>query len=167
MAGKTIQKYLFILIVAISTANCCYSQKWLVFENIHTLKNYKYHPGEKIRLSMDNGSLKIEDEIYDLTDSSMILLYKGEVMFSQVSAVYRQRYWIDLISGFSMLAGVAYFGIDTFNRMINEEWPMVDDQSLAISVGLVTFGAILLPFRVRKIPVNENWKFKTLDPMAF
>lgn len=162
-----IQKYLFILIAAIFTVNCGFAQKVLVFENIHTLKNYKYHPGEKIRLLMDNGKLRIEDEIYDLTDSSVILLDKGEVLFSKVDAVYRQRYWIDLLSGFSMLAGVAYFGIDTFNRMINEEWPMVDNQSLAISVGLVTFGGILLPFRTRKIPVNENWKFKTLDPTAF
>jgi len=162
MMVKLLHKFLIILIIGMLAAHMSFGQKILVFENVYNMKNYKYRLGQSIGIKIDGRDKKITDEIVDLTDSSMILNFNGEVHFADISAVYRERYWIDLLSGFSMVAGVFYFSVDSFNRMINSEWPIVDEQTLIISAGLVAFGGLLIPIRFRKIQSGENWKFKTI-----
>jgi len=154
--------FLLMTIVSISPG-----QKVLVYENIHTMKNYKYIPGNNIKLRLIDDEKRISDEIYDITDSSVILKVRREIFFDEITAVYRERYWVDLLSGFSMIAGVFYFSVDSFNRLINSEWPVVDEQTLAISAGLVIFGGILIPFRFKKIKAGGDWRFKTLDQGSY
>jgi hypothetical protein len=159
-------KTLLIFLAGIAFAFASYSQKILILENMKTLKNIKYYQGSDIKFSLKTVDLRISDQILDMTDTSLILANYGELKFSEIGSIIREQWFINVLSGFSMLAGVAYFGIDSFNRLINEEWPMVDSQTLAISTGLVAFGFMLIPFRYKKIHIGEPWKLRVIDPGA-
>jgi hypothetical protein len=160
-------KYILIFIGVWVVALGAAGQKVLIMENSRNLRNIKYFQGDEIRLILKKDEMKVADLIFDMTDSSLVTYDFGEIRFSDIKAVVRENYWIDLISGFSMLAGALYFGIDSFNRLINAEWPMVDEQTLAISAGIVGFGFILLPFRFNKYPVGEKWKLRVIDLQAY
>lgn len=140
-----------------------FAQKLLLVENESSLKNYKYFQGEEIMIKFEGGNSRITDRIFDLTDSTIIFEMMGEVKMTNITCIYRENWLIDILSGFSLLAGTAYFGIDTFNRMINHEYPVVDSGTLMISAGIVAFGVALIPFRYKKIHPGDKWKLRTLD----
>lgn len=141
-----------------------YGQKVLVIENENNFRNIKYFEGDKIMLKLKATNENISDYIFDMTDTSLILENRGEIRVSAIKAVVRENWFLRILSSFSLVAGVGYLGIDSFNRLINSEWPMVDSQTLMISTGIVVFGAVLLPFRYRYIHLGEKWKYKVLDP---
>lgn len=157
---------LLIFLVVLALGNKSFSQKILIIENRKTLKNIKYVQGSEIRLELGFEDVRVWDQIDDMTDSSLILSNYKEIGFTEIRYVVRDRWFIRILSNFSMIGGAAYFGIDSFNRLINSEWPMVDSQTLAISSGLVASGFVLLPFRYKKIHIGEKWKLRVIDPGA-
>lgn len=144
-----------------------FSQKILLVENVHSLKNFKYYQGEGIMIRLSGGQARVSDNIFDLTDTTIIFEGLGEVKMENVSCIYRKNWLIETLSGLSLLGGVAYFGIDSFNRLINHEYPVCQTETMWISGGMVVFGLALIPFRYRKINISEKWKIKCIDPAAY
>jgi hypothetical protein len=144
-----------------------FSQKILILENIHSMKNFKYYQGNRVIFKLTESKSRISDNIYDLTDSTVIFEGIGEVKISRICCIYRENWLIDILSSLSLIGGVAYFGIDSFNRMINHEYPVVQQETMLISGGMIVFSMVLLPFRYRKINVSEKWRLKTFDPGSF
>lgn len=144
-----------------------FAQKFLLVENVNTLKNFKYFQGDDIVIKFEGGEKKMTDRIFDLTDSTVIFEFMGEMKMENISCIYRENWLIEILSGFSLLAGTAYFGIDTFNRLINHESPVVDSGTLMISGGIVAFGFALLPFRYKKIYPGGKWQLRTIDLNSF
>jgi hypothetical protein len=143
------------------------AQRILLLENQSTLKNYKYYEGETFTFRYNGFDEKISDQIVVLRDSSVVFEMMGEMKFSDIGMVYRENWLVKTFSALSLIGGSAYFGLDTFNRLINNDAPVVLAETAMISGGLVVLGAALLPFRSRKIVIGDNWKLKTLDPYAF
>jgi hypothetical protein len=144
-----------------------FSQKILVFENVTSLKNFKYYQGNGLIFKISGGQSRISDNIFDLTDSTVIFEGLGEVKISNIACIYRENWLIETLSGLSLLGGVAYFGLDSFNRMINHEYPVCQTETMWISGGMVAFGLALIPLRYRKINISEKWKLKCIDTGAF
>jgi len=143
------------------------AQKLLIVENSNTLKNIKYYQGDNIIIKYTGSDGRINDRIFDMTDTSLVFERMGEVNMADISCIYREIIMIDILSGFIMLGGAAYFGIDTFNRLINHDDPVVLSETLIISSGMVVFGAALIPFRYRKIQTGGKWQMRTIDLNAF
>ena len=144
-----------------------YAQKILLLENVNTLKNIKYYQGEDIMVKFQEKNKKITDVIYDVTDSTVIFELAGEMKFDDIVFIYRENWLVETLSGLSLLGGAAYFGIDSFNRLINHEYPVVDSGTLMISGGMAAFGLALIPFRYRKFSIGEKWKLRTIDLSSF
>jgi hypothetical protein len=161
-----LNRLLFIvLLFFISTG--IIAQKLLVVENTRTLKNIKYYQEDNIIIKCPGSDGRITDRIYDMTDTSVIFEIMGEVSLADISCIYREIMIIDILSGFIMLGGVAYFGLDTFNRLINHDDPVVLSETLIISGGMVALGAALIPLRYRKIQTGGKWKLRTIDLNEF
>jgi hypothetical protein len=141
-----------------------FSQKILLLENIHTMKNFKYYEGNGIIFKLSESHTRVSDNIFNLTDSTIIFEGIGEVKISNICCIYRENWLIDILSSLSLIGGVAYFGVDSFNRMINHEYPVIQTETMLISGGMVVFGLALIPFRYRKITITENWRLKSVDP---
>jgi hypothetical protein len=161
-----LNRLIFTGILLLFWANS-FSQKILVVENIYSLKNIKYYQGSEVMFELSGGKDRISDYIFDMTDSTVIFEAFGEVKMSNISGIYRENWLIQTLRGFSLFAGTAYFGIDTFNRLINHQSPVVLTETLLISGGMVAFSFALMPFRYRKINTTGKWKLKSIDMDAF
>lgn len=144
-----------------------FSQKILLVENMNSFKHIKYYQGERIMIKYPGSDSRISDRIYDLTDTSIILVLIGEVAFADIPCIYRENWLVHILSGLSLVGGTAYFGIDTFNRLINNDSPVVLQETMMISGGLIAFGAALIPFRHRKINIGKKWRLRMIDLNEF
>jgi len=86
---------------------------------------------------------------------------------AEISCIYRENWLVQTLRGLSLIGGVAYFGIDTFNRLINHEDPVIDSGTALISVGMVAFSFALIPLRYNRIHTGEKWKLRTIDLNEF
>ena len=139
-----------------------FAQKIFLVENVQSLKNFKYYQGDWIMFKLSDGQARVSDNIFDLTDTTVIFEGLGEVNISNISCIYRENWLIVTLSGLSLLGGVAYFGIDSFNRLINQEYPVIQTETMWISGGMVAFGLALIPFMYRKITISEKWQLRSL-----
>ncbi len=148
-------------------SNCIFAQKILVIENINSLKNFKYYQGDQIFVKIDGFQGRISDQIADMTDSTIIFYIMGEFTFDKVKCIYRENWLIKTLRGLSLIGGTAYLGIDSFNRLINHEYPVIESETLMISGGMVAFSFALIPFNYRKINTRGNWQMRTIDLNSF
>jgi hypothetical protein len=116
---------------------------------------------------LSEGHDRIMDNIFDLTDTTVVFEGLGEVKISHIASIYRDNWLIDILGNLSLIGGVAYFGLDSFNRMINQEYPVCQTETMLISGGMVAFGLVLIPFRYRKITIAEKWRLTCIDPGSF
>jgi hypothetical protein len=144
-----------------------FSQKILVVENIRSMKNIKYYQGDDIILKVENRKDRIHDEIYDMDDTTLSLVIAGTVRLEDITGIYRENWVIKTLRGFSLLAGVAYFGIDSFNRLINNDSPVILVETAVISASLIAFSFALIPFNYRKVDTIRKWSLRTIDPASF
>ena len=107
------------------------------------------------------------DAIFDMTDSTVILYDAGEVALNDIAGIYRENRIIQILRTFSWAAGAAYFGLDSFNRLINNDSPVILAETVAISVGLVAFSFALAPLTYRKFNTRASWSLRTIDLNAF
>ena len=157
-----------LLILVLSAITCAgISQKILVVENNHSLRNIKYHEGDGLMIKIDDAGRMVKDVIFCFTDSAVVLERSGEVSLDRITAIYRENWLIQTVRGLSLLGGVAYFGIDSFNRFINHEYPVVDAGTMAISAGMVAAAFALTPLKYRKINTRKNWSLRIIDPNAY
>lgn len=127
------------------------------------MKNIKYYQGNGLMWSTDRTPGRISDDIFDFTDSTIIFEFVGEVKFKDVTTIYRRNWLVETARGLTFIGGVAYFSIDSFNRLINHDYPVVLPETLAISGGLVAVSFVLMPFKYRKIHTGKNWSMRVID----
>lgn len=130
---------------------------------MHSLHNFKYFKGDLVLFRLAEDHKRVSDNIFDLTDSTIIFESLGEVKFSNICSIYRENWLIDILASLSLIGGVAYFGVDGFNRMINHEYPVIQGETMLISGGMIAFSLALIPFRYKKINISEKWKLKSIN----
>jgi hypothetical protein len=140
-----------------------FSQEILVVENVKSLRNLKYYQGDDIILKVENMEGKVFDEIFDMTDSTIVLYDRGVVELESITGIYRENWLIQTIRGLSLLGGIAYFGIDSFNRLINNDSPVILAETAIISGSLVALSFALTPLKYRKVNTKGNWSLRTID----
>lgn len=144
-----------------------FSQKILVAENKYSLKNFKYYCGDEIIYKTDNADKRMVDEILDMTDSSLFLGSGGEVMLDDISGIYKENWLIKTIRGLTLLGGVAYFGLDSFNRLINNDSPVILAETVVISGSLIAVSFALIPLNYRKYNTLKKWNLRVIDLSEF
>jgi len=149
-------------------ATSVFSQKILVAENSHTLKNFKYYQDDKIILKVDNIEKRINDEVSELTDSSVVLNVMGEFELDRITSIYKENWLVQTTRGLCLLGGVAYFGIDSFNRLINNDSPVILAETVIISASMVGLSFALTPLKYRKaVNTKKNWSLRVIDLNSF
>jgi hypothetical protein len=138
------------------------AQQFMLVENVNNLKNFKYYTGDQIRLKIESEQRIIEGAITGMTDSSLIIDSWEIISFNDVGFIYRDRFMVQLSRGILLTAGVAYFSIDTFNRLINDDAPVILLETAVISGGLVGLNFLLIPLRYKRIK-TDTWRILTID----
>ncbi len=160
-----IKKLSYILIIiSFCTGMAANAQQYLVVQKRGTVKNYKYEVGNKISFQTNKGDFYVKGSISKMTDSTIFIdnLYNFEL--ENIGIVLRQRrFWKKLSKQFFISGGIAYVTIVGINGVINNDSPLIDEQTLIISASMVAIGLLLKPFIVKKMDVTEKWQLKVLD----
>ena len=140
-----------------------FSQKIVAFDKRGKVKRIKYYEHEFIRLKMLNGS-RVQGEISTIKDSSFVVGLK-EVPLDSVAIVYNTQklYGLNVVGKVFIIAGIAYFPIDTFNRLINDDDPLVSGKSAAISGAFLGAGLISSLFVNKGYKISEKRPLKIID----
>jgi hypothetical protein len=138
------------------------AQQFLLVENVRNLRNYKYYPGEDIRIRTKQDNRIVEGVITGISDSSIYIGDWEEVYFSDVQTIYRTRIPVKWLQGLLVLGGAAYFSIDSFNRLINNQSPVVLAETAYISAGMVAAGFAVTPLRYKRMK-SEKWNLRLID----
>ncbi len=157
------KRLIFTGILTLFITTGIFAQKILIIENNRSLKNFKYYPGDEILVKISNMEGRVTDLISDLSDSSVTFEFMGEVELNEILCIYRENWLIKRLWGLSLLGGTAYFGISSFNRLINNQDPVIDSETMIISGSLVAFSFALIPFELRKINTRGNWQMRIID----
>lgn len=155
-----------IILAGLFTLTVCpvRAQQYLVVQKIGKVKNFKYVPGDGIALRTKKGNFDIQGDITHITDTSLFINSYIEVKFSNISAILRpRRYFTKLSKLFFIRGGIAYVTIVGINGIINNDSPMIDDQTLKISAVMVSIGLLMKPFYVRKLDTTSRWQIKMID----
>lgn len=153
-----------ITILLVLAACALSGQQYLVVQKQGKVKNFKYEIGDEIMVKTRNGDLKFSGDITKITDSSLTINSYVEVAFENVAQVLRpRRYFTKLSKLFFIRGGIAYVTIVGINGIINNDSPLIDDQTLKISATMVAIGFLMKPFYIRKLDTDEKWKLKFID----
>ena len=160
-----IKKLSYILvIIGFCTGMVANAQQYLVVQKRGTVKNFKYEVGNKISFQTKKGDFYVQGSISKLTDSTVFIDNLYEIELENIGVVLRQRgFWMKLSKQFFISGGIAYVTIVGINGIINNDCPLIDEQTLIISASMVAVGFLLKPFYVKKMDVSEKWQLKVLD----
>jgi hypothetical protein len=94
----------------------------------------------------------------------LIINYQNEIIVSDISRIHRKRWGFGLLQRVSLISGALYLSISSLNRAINNEDPVVPEETLIVSGSLILFGALITPLtkRVHSIDTGQ-WRVIILD----
>jgi hypothetical protein len=158
-----VRKIIFLLFLMMPFL-CLYGQQYLVVQKAGGIKNFKYETDKPISIQTAKGDFVIEGRISKITDTTVFIDNLYEIKYSNIQTVLRPRvFWKRLSKLFFIRGGIAYATIVGINGLINNDSPIIDEQTLIISAVMVATGFALRPFYVKKMDIGEKWKFKVLD----
>jgi hypothetical protein len=141
-----------------------FGQQYLVVKKTGKLKYYTYETGDYIKLQTVKGDFLIAGVITALTPNSITIEGGYEIQSNNIAFVFRKRgFYQRLSSLFFIRGGVAYTAIVGVNSLINNESPLVDEQTLWISGAMIATGFAMKPLITRKLDLRKNWNLKILD----
>lgn len=157
-------RYIFLIILNFLLPWSVSSQNIFLIEKPGTVKNYKFHEGDDIHIRIKNltSVSDIEGPITQISDSSIIIDYSYFILTKDIISVCIERFWVKLAIPVLFIAGVGYLALEALNRTINKETPVITNETAIIGSSLVAGGAVLFPFKERRLNVGEKWRVKTL-----
>ena len=142
--------------------NSMEAQRVLLIEKPGKFKNYKYFVGDDIMLKTAPYSQKYEGTIHEISDTSIIINFDNEIMLKDINKVLRKRTGLPWLSIITRALGAGYLLLDVVNNALNNE-PIIDQQTVMISAGLVAFSYALVPLHNRHLKRGEKWRIKVLN----
>jgi len=140
------------------------AQQYLVVQKRGFVKNFKYEIDDELSFVTKKGEFYIKGTISKITDSIITLDNLYEIKLDNIAKIYEKRRFLKKLSGlFFIRGGIAYTAIVGINSLINNESPLVDEQTLIISAGMIAVGLALKPFIIKKMDVCNKWQLKVLN----
>ncbi|HPE33855.1 MAG TPA: hypothetical protein PLI65_03570 [Bacteroidales bacterium] len=162
MSLKLIFKILIVLLILFPDTGS--AQQYLVLQKKNKPKNFKYTEGTNIHLQTLRGNFLVSGEITQIGDTSITIDQKFEIGLTNIGKIYKRRGFFDRLSLlFFIRGGTSYFLIDGTNRLINSDYPIIDESTLLISGTMIAVGFALRPLVVREIDIINNWQLKILN----
>lgn len=144
--------------------NSAEAQRILLVESTTKFKNFKYFVGDDIMVKTTPYNQKHDGTIHEITDTSILINFDNEIMLEDIQTVLRTRRGLPFLSIFTRAAGAGYFLLDVVNRTINNDSPIVLQNTVMISAGLVAFSYALVPLHRRPLNKDKNkWRIKVLN----
>ena len=138
------------------------AQNILVVEKPGTVKNIIYYAGENISLLTIDGE-KINGPINIIKDSTNIVDFVHELELSEIQAVYKPRYLIDIFGTAFIGGSLLYVTLDAVNGGLNNK-NLIKNSGFMVSMGFLATGITMKLFSKKKMPIDgKKWRIKILE----
>jgi hypothetical protein len=150
-----------LLLLLITLAN---AQNLLILERPGTIKNFKYEVSDIIKIRTLSSDTLLKGVITFINDSIVVINNIQPVAISDIGKVYRTQWGFTFLQGLFLTAGAPYLLISTVNGIINNDEPIVPNETIIISGSLLAAGAAITPLTTRKFRIdNKKWRLRILD----
>ncbi len=122
-----------LLLIFLVIATCGFAQKYVIAEKIGHPKRIKFTIGDELIFTQFGNDTIYEDQISALTDSTIIFGNKV-VLMNSISKIWigKSKFWPSRLKYIGLYGGSLFFGIDTFNRLVNNDSPIVSRTGLIV-----------------------------------
>lgn len=139
------------------------AQNIFLLEKPGTINNKKYYVGNHIKIKTIAKDTIISGVINKIYDSALIVDYNSEIRLSDIKMIYTKRWGFNLLQRIFQVSGFSYLGLSTINGLINNDQPIVPEETLIISGGLIAAGFAMVPLANKRHKIdNKNWRVKVL-----
>lgn len=140
------------------------AQNIFVLEKSSSGKNMKMVAGDRIKLLTISTQMKVQGIISKITDSSLVINKANEVLFLDIAQVSTDRWGVRFLQSIFLASGLLYVSISALNGIVNNDDPLVAQETLVISGSLVAAALLLTPLTTRTHNIEKRkWKIKILD----
>ncbi|MES2628399.1 MAG: hypothetical protein V4616_05470 [Bacteroidota bacterium] len=153
-----------IIIFFITASAVAYGQQYLVLERIGSPKRIKFAAGEQIRFKVNNNDTIYQDQITMVCDTAVAFGNKL-VLFRDIDKIWlgKENFWLSRLRAISLVGGTAFFTLDTFNRLVNRDSPVVTKTGLIVLGSGVGLAGILTLAKKNWFRVNSRHQLRYLD----
>ncbi|MEQ8907748.1 MAG: hypothetical protein RIC95_01025 [Vicingaceae bacterium] len=139
------------------------AQKILALDKNGIEKRIRYYKGNFISLQTQEG-IVVAGEITRILDSSFVV-GNQIVKLTDVKKVKKthKHFGWRFLSGLTFTVGGAYLGIDSFNRLINSDDPVVSEQSVFVSTVFIGLGTVSAILGNRNYLLGKKRRLKIID----
>lgn len=155
---------IFLLLgVFLSFGTTSEAQRILAFDKRGKVKRVRYFEGNFIKLKLLDKS-KISGTITQIGDSTFKIEGK-RILLDSVKTVFNTQklYGFNLLGRIMITAGTAYLGVDSFNRLINNEDPIVHESTIEAAGLLLGGGVVSLLISRRPYRISKRRPLKIID----
>ena len=152
-------------------------QKYLVLDAspaIGGFHRYRFFPGDNIKFRMHNETIKFNETIASVSDSSFTIGILNEAVgrmdFQEIPLkdirlmkVSRRIPFISQLAPILPLAGLIFIGADFFNKGVDDKRFTTDATSLAVGGSMMVAGYICYRLTFSSLKINSRNKLKVLE----
>ncbi|CAG5069515.1 hypothetical protein DYBT9623_02251 [Dyadobacter sp. CECT 9623] len=152
-------------------------QKYLVLDASPTIggfHRYRFFPGDNIKFRMHNETIRFNETIASVSDSSFTIgilneavgrMDYQEILLKDIRLmkVSRRIPFISQLAPILPLAGLLFVGADFFNRGVDGKRFTTDTASLVVGGSMVVAGYICYRLTFSSLKINGRNKLKVLE----
>ncbi|MCE7066872.1 hypothetical protein [Dyadobacter sp. CY326] len=152
-------------------------QKYLVLDASPTIggfHRYRFFPGDNIKFRMHNETIRFNETIASVTDSSFSIAIINEAVGRmdyqeillkdiRLMKVSRRIPFVSQLAPLLPLAGLIYIGADFFNKGIDNKRYTTDASSLFVGGAFMAAGFVCYKLTFSSLKINSKNKLKVLE----
>ncbi len=152
-------------------------QKYLILDSSPTLgvfHRYRFFPGDLLKFRMKNETIRFNEPIAGLTDSTLTIATINEaavrmdyqiIPLKEIKLVktYKRIPFISQMAPIFPLAGLLYVGADFFNRGVDNKRFTTDGSTIAVGGAFVIAGIISYKLTFSTLKINKKNKLKVIE----
>lgn len=152
-------------------------QKYLVLDAspvIGGFHRYRFFPGDNIKFRMENETIRFNETIASVSDSSFSIAVINEAVGRmdyqeillkdvRLMKVSRRIPFISQLAPILPLAGLIYIGADFFNKGVDNKRFTTDSSSLIVGGALMAAGFVCYKLTFSSLKINGRNKLKVLE----
>ncbi|MEO6284990.1 MAG: hypothetical protein ABIN80_15750 [Dyadobacter sp.] len=152
-------------------------QKYLVLDAspvIGGFHRYRFFPGDNIKFRMHNETIRFNETVASVTDSSFSIAVINEAIGRmdyqeillkdvRLMKVSKRIPFISQLAPILPLAGLIYIGADFFNKGVDNKRYTTDTSSLVVGGALMAAGYVCYKLTFSSLKINGRNKLKVLE----
>jgi hypothetical protein len=159
-------KFALILFLAVNSM-FCFGQKILEIDivRLNHFKKIQLFSNSYIEYKLKGEHRYRINKMVSMKDSLVIFDNDSSIVLSNIKAIKLRnaKYLYRLFSSFFYTGGVLFVGLDTFNNLINNDTPLINQTAVIASAALISAGVIVKQLSIKRIRINSRKSLRIID----